>query len=245
MEKTTTKKVAVKKVAKATSKKEAGALEATLYNQAAKSIGTVALPEAVFGLALNTDLVHQVATAIAANARPNVAHTKDRSEIRGGGKKPWKQKGTGRSRHGSTRSPIWRHGGVTFGPRSEKDYSQKINKKMRTKALFSVLSAKNRDGEMIFIDEIKFKEMKTANAQIVIDAFASMKGFEKLGHKRANRGLILIDGRNEVLEKSFANIPQVDCEQLKDLNVLDVLTHKFVIVIAPETAFAFLGSKTA
>ncbi|MEI6400461.1 MAG: 50S ribosomal protein L4 [bacterium] len=245
MEKTTTKKVAVKKVAKATSKKEAGVLEATLYNQTAKSIGTVALPPAVFGLALNTDLVHQVATAIQANARPNVAHTKDRSEIRGGGKKPWKQKGTGRSRHGSTRSPIWRHGGVTFGPRSEKDYSQKINKKMRTKALFSVLSAKNRDGEMIFIDEIKFKEMKTANAQIVIDAFASMKEFEKLGHKRANRGLILIDGRNEVLEKSFANIPQVDCEQLKDLNVLDVLTHKFVIVIAPETAFAFLGSKTA
>ena len=245
MEKTTTKNVAAPKVAKVTSKKETGALEATLYNQAAKSIGTVALPEAVFGLALNTDLVHQVATAIAANARPTVAHTKDRGEIRGGGKKPWKQKGTGRSRHGSTRSPIWRHGGVTFGPRSDRDYSQKINKKMRTKALFSALSAKNRDGEMIFIDDIKLKEMKTAQAQTIIDAFAGIKGFEKLGHKRANRGLILIDGRNEVLEKSFANIPQVDCEQLKDLNVLDVLTHKFVIVVAPETAFAFLGSKTA
>ncbi len=228
---------AVKKTTKSTS------LEATIYNQTGKKSGSINLPEIIFGLPKNNDLVHQVATALMANARPTVADTKGRGEVRGGGKKPWRQKGTGRARHGSSRSPIWRGGGVTHGPLSEKDYSQKINKKMRAKALFTVFSEKNRIGEMLFVDNISLSNIKTKDAMSVVSAFAGISGFEKLSHKRKNRGLFVLDSRNSVLEKSFANIPQVDCKQLKDINVLDVLNHKYVVVISPEKAFTFLESK--
>src|SRR6185295_18159161 len=108
-----------------------------------------------------SDLVHQVTTAMQANLRQNRAHTKDRSEVSGGGKKPWNQKGTGQARHGSSRSPIWRHGGITFGPRSTRDYSEKINRKMRIGALLSVLSQKAKDGEIVFIDKFTFSTPKT------------------------------------------------------------------------------------
>jgi len=117
-------------------------MEAIVYNQKGEKLNAVNLPESVFGLKMNPDLVYQVAVTQAANRRRITAHTKDRGEVSGGGKKPWRQKGTGRSRHGSNRSPIWRHGGVVFGPRNDKVYGGKINKKMRRKALAMVLSAK-------------------------------------------------------------------------------------------------------
>ncbi|RTK95909.1 MAG: 50S ribosomal protein L4, partial [Neisseriaceae bacterium] len=114
---TTAKKTAPKKAA------AAGALEATIFTATGATAGTVALPASLFGAAWNADLVHQVVVGMEANARPTTAHTKFRGEVSGGGKKPWKQKGTGRARHGSTRSPIWVGGGTTHGPRAEKDYS--------------------------------------------------------------------------------------------------------------------------
>jgi len=128
-------------------------MKVKVYNWEGKEIDTTEVPEKLFGLKWNDDLVHQVATALRANLRRTIADTKDRSEVRGGGKKPWRQKGTGRARHGSSRSPIWVGGGITHGPLSEKNYSQKINKKMKAKAFFTVLSRKLSDGEVVFVSD--------------------------------------------------------------------------------------------
>ena len=121
-------------------------MKSQIYNSKAKAGKEIDLPEGVFGQSWNGDLVHQVVHAITANTRAGTADTKGRAEVSGGGKKPWKQKGTGRARHGSSRSPIWKGGGVTHGPLAEKNYKQKINKKMSAKALATVLSAKLKDG---------------------------------------------------------------------------------------------------
>ena len=117
-------------------------MEAKIYNQKGEIARTINLPEEVFGVKWRSDLVHQVVEGMRSNARSGTAHAKDRSEVRGGGKKPWKQKGTGRARHGSSRSPIWIGGGVTHGPLKDKNYKRKISQKMRVEALFSVLSRK-------------------------------------------------------------------------------------------------------
>ena len=122
---------------------------------------TLEVPEAIFGAKWNADLVSQVLYSQASNRRAGTAHTKDRSEVRGGGKKPWNQKGSGRARHGSSRSPIWRHGGVTFGPRNDKDYKKIIPKGMKVAALFSLLSAKVKAGKVIFLDEVPTLSGKT------------------------------------------------------------------------------------
>src|SRR4051812_16206027 len=129
-------------------------MEATVYNQQGKSAGKIKLPEAVFGVPWNADLVHEVVRLMNSNSRTNVAHAKTRGEVRGGGKKPWKQKGTGRARHGSTRSPIWVGGGVAHGPRKDKNFDRKINKKARAKALYTILSRKFKDGEILFVDSV-------------------------------------------------------------------------------------------
>ena len=228
---------------KVTKKENNTELSAAIYTSTGKEKGTINLPSEIFGLPWNGDLVHQVAIAMQANARPTVADTKDRSEVRGGGKKPWKQKGTGRSRHGSSRSPIWRKGGVTHGPLAEKDYSQKINKKMRVKALFTVLSQKLSKGKVIFVDDLSLKSIKTKDANAILINLAEVPEFGKLIIKRKNAALIALSGRDTTLLKSFKNIPQVACDQLKDINVLDVLNKEYVIIPSPQTAVEYLGTK--
>ena len=157
-------------------------MQAKIYTTEAKEKGTMTLPDAIFGLSWNGDLVHQVSTALRANTRAIIAHTKDRSEVAGGGKKPWQQKGTGRARHGSIRSPIWRHGGVTHGPRKDEVYAQKLNKKMLAKAFATILSAKLRDKEILFVDNFIAPKPSTKSAQTFLDTFAT-KIAQKINYK--------------------------------------------------------------
>jgi large subunit ribosomal protein L4 len=218
-------------------------METTVYNQKGTSTGTIALPKTVFGVKWNADLVHQVAVAMMANKRAGTAHTKDRSEVSGGGKKPWAQKGTGRSRHGSNRSPIWVGGGVTFGPRNEKDYSQKINKKMRTKALFTVLSKKQSQGNILFIDSIAMDAMKTKDAFSILSDFSKISGFEKMTSKKATTALLALPKPDAVIEKSFANLPGITVGLVKDMNTLGAMNFSYIILVNAKDAVETLTSK--
>jgi len=214
------------------------------YNSKGKSAGEVTLPENVFALPWNGDLVHQVVHAIRANTRAGTADSKGRSEVRGGGKKPWKQKGTGRARHGSSRSPIWKGGGVTHGPLAEKNYKQKINRKMAGKALATSLSAKFKEGEVLFVDELSFgKTPATSDAAAMVQAFATIKGFEKLAKARAPKAVIVMPGVDKVVSQSFRNIPQVTLSLAKDLNTFDVLNHQYVIFVEPTVSVATLEKR--
>lgn len=232
-----------KKTAKKTTVKAEGGMKATVYDQKGKESGKVDLPKSVFGLPWNADLVHQVVVSQQANARTPIAHTKDRSEVRGGGRKPWKQKGTGRARHGSRRSPIWIGGGVTFGPRNEKDYSKKINKKMRVKALCAVLSKKLKDGEILFVDTLSFSEPKTVQAKKVMSALGAVPGYEKLATKKKNAALLALHTHDENTAKSFRNFSNVLVDEVRNLNPVTALTYKYLIIIKPNDAVSFFESK--
>lgn len=208
-----------------------------------KAVRDITLPEAVFGAAWNADLVHQVVTAMQANARISIAHTKDRSEVSGTGRKPWKQKGTGQARHGSRRSPIWRKGGVAHGPRSEKVYTQKVNKRMRVAALYSVLSRKLKDGELLFVDAVAFDTPKTKAAKAMLGGFATVKGFESLARKRKNAAFIALGVPTAAAKKSFSNFGNIEVDEARNLNPVDILKYKYLIVSDPETAIATLAQK--
>jgi large subunit ribosomal protein L4 len=205
-------------------------MELKVYNQKAEESGKVKLPEKIFGLPWNPDLVHQVMLAMQANKRKITAHTKTRADVRGGGRKPWKQKGLGRARHGSIRSPIWRGGGVTFGPRKEKVYFQKINKKMKRKALLVALSQKTRDKEILILDDLKLTAPKTKEAATILKTLSGIKGFEKLSGKKKNISLFLLAGKNEELKRAFRNLPSSDIAEARNLNLLDVLNYKYLIL---------------
>lgn len=210
-----------------------------------KQVGSIALPEAVFGQPWRADLVHQVTTAMQANDRQNRAHTKDRSEVSGSKIKPWKQKGTGQARHGQKRSPLWRHGGVTFGPRTERDYSEKINKKMRTGALASVLSQKAKDGELILVDSFAFVTPKTADAKKALAAVAKGAAVSTLLTKKKNAALIALSAYHGNTIKSFDNFGNIATEEVRNLNPLSVLSHKYLVIEKPEAAFAALEKRIA
>tara|TARA_B100001939_G_scaffold343423_1_gene356111 strand:- start:1274 stop:1954 length:681 start_codon:yes stop_codon:yes gene_type:complete len=220
-------------------------MDAKVYSKDGKESGSVTLPEAVFGVAWNPDLVHEVVTGMQSNSRAGTAHTKDRSEVRGGGKKPWRQKGTGRARHGSRRSPIWTGGGVTFGPRSEKDYSVKINKKVKSKALASVLSKKLADQEVIFVDSLKMETPKTKDAKAVVSAIAKGAGQDSLATKRKNAAVVVLAERSLATEKSFRNFGNIEVVQAKDVNPVDLLTYKYVVVADAPSSVEVLEKRVA
>ena len=192
-----------------------------VYNLKNEKVGTVELPDAVFATKWSATLVKQVLLAQLANERSPWAHVKDRSEVRGGGRKPWRQKGTGRARHGSTRSPIWVGGGKSHGPRNERDYSQKVNKKMKRAALFSVLSRKVKDGEVKVFENLAVETSKT---KILASALNGILNLKK-GMKRFDV-LLVSEASNKNLFRASSNLQKAKAMDAASLNVHDVLNHK-------------------
>jgi large subunit ribosomal protein L4 len=219
-------------------------MNAKVYSQAGKESGTVTLPESIFGLSWNADLVSQVATSLASSKRKNIAHTKSRADVRGGGKKPWQQKGTGRARHGSTRSPIWVGGGVAHGPRNDKNYARTVSKKMRAKALYTILSRKFKDGEIIFVDTLAPKEAKTKEALTMLKGLSAVKGFETLSTKKRNAAVIALAGKSKETERSFKNLSNVEVLEARNLHPLALLNYKYLVIENPEAAFETLPGKS-
>lgn len=217
-------------------------MKTDIYNAAGKKAGTIELPENIFGLAWNNSLMYQVVTTMQANARTPVAHTKGRGDVRGGGKKPWQQKGTGRARHGSIRSPIWKGGGVTHGPRNEKVYAREIPKKMRAKALFVALSRKLRDGELIFVDSFGLTTPKTGVAKNALVALG--KEFKNLSAKH-NAALVAVPERSDAAQKSFRNISSVGFDTVANLNPVSVLKYKYVIIENPEASIKIVEKRAS
>ena len=212
----------------------------TLYTIDGSTKGELTLDDSLFGVPVNAALVHEAVVAQTANSRVAVAHTKTRADVAGTGKKPWKQKGTGRARHGSSRSPIWVGGGVTHGPLAEKKYKRKISKKMRAQALFSVLSKKWKDGEILFVDSFSLSGIKTKKVLEVIKNLSKVSGFKPIATSKKAKVLTAFWGRNEKTEKSFRNLPQLEIVFLKNLNPLDVLNYKYLFIENPEESVKFL-----
>lgn len=220
-------------------------MEAKVYSFEGKEVRTVSLADTMFKVAWNANLMHDVVTALRANARAGTAEVKDRGEVSGGGRKPWKQKGTGRARHGSRRSPIWVHGGVAHGPTSEKDYVKKINRNVRAKALATALSKKYEDGEVLFVESFAFSEPKTARAKQAVIDLSSISGMESLKTKRKNAATVILPARDTAFEKSFANFGNIEVIQAKDVSVVDILTNKYVVIVSPDASLEVLGKRVS
>jgi large subunit ribosomal protein L4 len=194
-------------------------MKTKVYNLEGKETGEIELPERIFNVPVNDDLVHQVVVAQMANSRQAIADTKDRGEVRGGGKKPWKQKGTGRARHGSSRSPIWKGGGVTFGPTSDRNFTKRINKKMKVKALFMVLSEKLREEKILVLDNVKMEKPSTKNM---------LSSLSKLSIK--TKALLALDKKDDNMIKSVGNISNISLIASDSINVVDILKNDMFVV---------------
>lgn len=200
-------------------------MKAKLYNLKNEIVGELELPERVFGAPWRPSLVKQVLLAQVANRRDPWAHVKDRGEVRGGGRKPWRQKGTGRARHGSIRSPLWVGGGKAHGPRKERDYSQKVNKKMKREAIFSVFSKKLSEGEIKFFDNFKIEAPKTKFLSEIIKLLLS------LDKKTKKMDLLFISlPGNENLIRAGRNLPKVKIITPESINLYDILNYKNIFI---------------
>ena len=198
------------------------AIKVSIYDINGKVTGERELDAKVFGVKINPSLIQEVVVAQASNARESIAHTKTRGEVRGGGKKPWKQKHTGRARHGSTRSPIWKGGGVVFGPRNTRVWSVKVNKKAKQSALRMILTDKVKNNNLIVVSELNLPEYKTkAVAGILSKLPCAGKGT-----------LIAMPSVAETAWKSAANLQKVEMSRVDSLNIVDVMKRPFLVVTA-------------
>lgn len=198
-------------------------MKVAVYNQKLEPVKEIELPEELFNQELNPDLIHQVVYVLRSNQRRSIANTKTRAEVSGGGKKPWRQKGLGRARHGSIRSPIWVGGGVAHGPRKEKSYERKINKKMKRKALLQLLSAKLKQNRfLILAGELNLTEPKTKQAENYL------KEILKNG-KKPKRALLVNDFSSPEQARAFYNLDYLKVIPVKNLNVLDLVNFPYVL----------------
>lgn len=200
-------------------------MKVNIYNQEGEVVGEIDLPSEFFEVPFNNDLVWQVFVSQMANQRKPIAHTKDRGEVRGGGRKPWPQKGTGRARHGSIRSPLWVGGGITFGPRKEKKYEKRIPKKMKRKALLSVLSEKLRKKLLFILDKIKIEKAKTKEVDKILKNLR-----EKIKEFQKGSVIFVVSKKDPSLKRAARNIPDLEIVEAKDLNILTLLSFKYVFL---------------
>jgi large subunit ribosomal protein L4 len=205
-------------------------VKTNIYNQNAEVVGELKLSDKVFNVELNDDLIHQAVNTQLSNERQVLAHTKIRSEVRGGGKKPWRQKGTGRARAGSSRSPIWTGGGVTFGPRKERNFSKKINKKMKQKALMMALSDRSRNKNLVILDKFDFNDYNTKAFDGIVGKIESIFSDEKKESKK--RSLLFVNNdKNEKVLASSKNLTGVKVISLENLNIVDLLKYRNLIIL--------------
>ena len=189
----------------------------SVYNMEGKEVGTMELSDAVFGVEVNEHLVHMAVVAQLANKRQGTQKAKTRSEVSGGGRKPWRQKGTGHARQGSTRAPQWTGGGVVFAP-TPREYTIKLNKKERRLALKSALTSRVQENKFIVLDELKFDEIKTKKMQAVLDAL------------NVSKALVVLNENDANVMKSARNIENVQTALTNTINVYDILKYNTVIV---------------
>jgi large subunit ribosomal protein L4 len=195
-------------------------MKVPVYNKDGKKIEDITLPKELFGVSINSDLVHQVAVIQMSNRRQGTAHAKDRGEVSGGGRKPWAQKGTGRARHGSTRSPIWVGGGVTFGPTKNRNFKKSVSKKIRRKALLMVLSAKAKEKLLIVLDKFDLEKIKTKEFNNILN---------NLPCEKKNCLFVLPEATKELV-LSARNIDGIETMEARNLNPLDLLSFKYLII---------------
>jgi len=194
-------------------------MKTKLYNLEGKESGELELNDAVFAVKIKPEVVHEVFVLQQSNARESWAHTKDKGDVRGGGRKPWAQKGTGRARHGSSRSPLWKGGGVTFGPLNVRNYDKKINKKVRRLALKMCLSDRAVDG-MIVVENFNFSAPKT---KLFRDFVLTIKD-------KKNSYLVVTDGKSDSLMRMTKNLSRIETIRAEDLSVKDILNKQGIII---------------
>jgi large subunit ribosomal protein L4 len=218
-------------------------MQVTIYTTEGKKAKTLDVPEKVFGAEWNADLVSQVLYSQASNRRAGTAHTKNRADVRGSHKKPWNQKGSGRARHGSAQSPLWKGGGVTFGPRNDKNYKKTIPRGMKVAALYSLLSAKVAQGRVIFVDTLSEETGKTKAADMIMRNLATIEGFKTLCHKKANNVYVSMKKGDETTKRAFRNLPYMVLHNVEDLNPLDLANTRYLVIANPEETISYLSSK--
>lgn len=192
--------------------------EVDLLNSKGENVGKISLPEEIFGKKVNPGLVHEALVSQLARARRGTASAKTRAEVSGGGAKPWRQKGTGRARVGSNRSPIWRHGGVTFGPKP-RSYKIAFPKKKRRSAVKQILSEKIRENRLRVIDSLMLEEGKTKKAKALLEKMDVLMG-----------ALVIAKGKDANLSRAFANLPKVKLITVQSINIRDLLNYEKIII---------------